>query len=128
MPIHHPPHIFIDHTYYFLTARTVRWQRIFYTDTRKALLLSSLKAAFHRRGYKLKAWVILDEHYHILFQTKKGKDLSSIINEVHGRVSFILNKQDQTRGRRIFHNYWDRCIRDQRDFNTHINYIHITIQ
>ena len=43
---------------------------------------------------------------------------------IHGRVSYMLNQEDGTRGRKVFQNYWDRCIRNEKDFFTHLNYIH----
>jgi len=124
MKLHHPPHIFIDDTYYFLTARTYQKQRIFNTGKKKAFLLDSLKAEFRKRSYNLFAWVILDDHYHIEFRARKADDLSKIINAVHGQVSFLINKADNSRGRKVFQNYWDHSIRDEKDFWRHFNYIH----
>lgn len=43
---------------------------------------------------------------------------------IHGRVSYMLNQEDGTRGRKVFQNYWDRCIRNEKDFYTRFNYIH----
>lgn len=124
MKIHHPPHLYFDHTYYFLTARTYQGQKVFFCDERKQLLLISLKAEVQRYDYKLMAWVILENHYHLLFRTFKSDYLSKIINQVHGSVSYQLNKIDNTPGRKIFQNYWDRSMRDEKDFWSHFNYIH----
>ena len=124
MKIHHPPHLFIDNTYYFLTARTYRRQKFFYSDSRKAILLHSLKAEFRKRGLALLSWVVMDNHYHVLFRVSQGRQLSKAINMVHGRVSYILNRENGTRGRKVFQNYWDRCIRNEKDFYTRLNYIH----
>lgn len=122
--LHHPPHIFLDRAYYFLTARTYYKQRIFNTDEKKKLLIASLKAEFQKYGFELIAWVVLDNHYHIEFKAQEAKELSKIVNLIHGRVSFMVNTMDGMRGRKVFQNYWDRGIRDDADFWKHFNYIH----
>ena len=124
MKIHHPPHIYLDNTYYFLTARTYKGNSIFDNDEKKEIFLSNLKAEVLRHGYKIIAWVILDNHYHILFKSELSSNLSKIINKVHGLVSYKINKLDELRGRKIFQNYWDKCIRNEKDFWCHFNYIH----
>jgi len=36
-----------------------------------------------------------------------------------------LNRHDGTRGRKVWYNYWDECIRDERDYYNRLNYIHV---
>jgi len=122
--IHHPPHIYSDNSIYFITARVYQKEKIFNTDQKKKVLFENLQDEFHKAGYKLYAWVILDNHYHLEFKTKFGKDLSKILNFVHGRTSFEINKLDKTKGRKVFQNYLDHCIRGEKDFYRHFNYIH----
>jgi len=75
-------------------------------------------------AFRLIAWVILDNHYHIEFEAKESKILPKIINQLHGKLSCLFNKMDNMRGRKIFQNYWDTCIREEKDLWTRFNYIH----
>ena len=125
MRIHHPPHIYLDETYYFTSARIYQKLPILSDDERKQLLLDKMKGEFKKFGYKLLVWVILDDHYHIAFKTKKGNALSKIMNNVHGHTSYQFNQLDQERGRQV----WQKLLgsvylRDKRDFGVHFNYIH----
>ena len=122
--VHHPPHIYLDNSIYFITARTYRKEKIINTDQKKKILFENLWNEFIKIGYKLYAWVILDNHYHIEFETNFGKDLGKVLNFVHGRTAFEINKMDNTRGRKVFQNYMDYCIRNEKDFYQHFNYIH----
>ena len=124
MKLHHPPHIFLDNTYYFLTARTYQKKKIFSTDKKKQLLINGLKAEFRKQHFELVAWVVLDNHYHIEFKAGEAKVLSKIINLIHGKTSYLVNKLDCVRDRKVFQNYWDHCIRDEKDYYKHFNYIH----
>ena len=103
--IHHPPHIYLNNSIYFITARIYQKEKIFNTDQKKKIMFENLWNEFSRIGYKLYSWAILDNHYHIEFKTKLGKNLGKALNLIHGRTSFEINKLDNTRGRKIFQNY-----------------------
>ncbi len=47
------------------------------------------------------------------------------MKSLNGSSATHLNKLENKPGRRIWRNYWDRCPRDQRDFYTFFNYIHL---
>ena len=46
------------------------------------------------------------------------------MNRVNGGSSYEINKFENQSGRKIWYQYWDRIIRDERDYYTHLNYIH----
>ena len=123
-PFHNPPHLYLDETVYFITASTLNKNHYFDTDNKKRILKDKLVETIQRLNYLLYAWVILENHYHLLIKTNKGKDLSKFVQLLHGGSSFELNKLDNLRNRQIWFNYWDKCIRDDRDFEHHCDYVH----
>lgn len=70
------------------------------------------------------AWVILSNHYHLLFQFKEKENLGQFIGFVNGGSSFALNSLENKKGRQIWWNYWDNCIRNEETFYKRFNYIH----
>jgi putative transposase len=90
----------------------------------KDLVRDQLKALVTEFGLRLAAWVILDNHYHILIKSHLGETLPRFFGRLHGRTSFEVNGCDRTRGRQVWHNYWDACIRTEADYWTRFNYIH----
>jgi putative transposase len=121
---HHPPHYFQDDTWYLITSATNHQLPLIKTEGHKEFLRNQLKAMTTEFELKLSAWVILDNHYHILIKTKVGETLPKAIGRLHGRISFELNKRDNVRGRQLWHNYWDTYIRTEADYWTRFNYIH----
>jgi putative transposase len=121
----HPPHIYTDNACYFLTARIVRKQRLLNTEVKRNLLRDVLKEAISQHGIRLYAWVILADHYHLLLKTAKTSPLYKFIKRLHGQSAILLNKQDATPGRQVWYQYWDRFPRNERDFWSYFNYIHI---
>jgi putative transposase len=90
----------------------------------KDLIQGQLKALCAEFQLELTAWVILDNHYHILLKSKVGTAIPRFIGRLHGGTSFELNHKDNARGRQVWHNYWDTCIRTERDYWMRFNYVH----
>lgn len=122
MSNHYPPHYYLDDIYYFITARIFKNQNIL--SNKQEEFLKEIFRIFKEYRYKVFCWVINSDHYHLLFQTRKGKDLQEIFHKLHGRTSFQWNKADITPGRKVWQNYFDTCVRNQGSFFRHLNYIH----
>ena len=73
---------------------------------------------------KVYAWCILPNHYHLLLQTERLKELRAELGKLHGRTSFNWNGEDNSRGRQVWHNCLDRAIKLHRHFWASVNYIH----
>jgi len=83
-----------------------------------------IKQTLKKYGYSLYAWAILDNHYHIIFRSSSGKYIPDIIREIHSKSAIEINKIDERSGRKVWHQYWDYCIRNEDDYWKHFNYIH----
>ena len=122
--LHHPPHIYQDNTWYMITASIYESQRILRPGEHKGFFRDQLEVYTRTFEIRLAAWVILDDHYHILIKIRAGSNLTGFIRKLHGRVAYELNKNDSTPGRKVWHNYWDTCIRSEVDYWKRFNYIH----
>ncbi len=121
---HQPLHLYQDNTYYFITSHTYKNVPLLKTRDKKNLLFKKIKFWFEKFGYKLYAWVILNNHYHLLCKSYRGTDLPVIISKVHTGFSYEINKLENKQGRKIWQNYWDKFIRSEKDLWMHFNYIH----
>ena len=119
-----PFHLHLDDQEYWLTASTVGHVHVFDTDAKRSVLRSVLKQVAREPGIHLRAWALLPNHYHVLVRLDEGKRLGRVLNTLHGRSSNLVNRLDGTRGRKVWYQYWDRCIRNEGDFYTRFNYIH----
>ncbi|MBD3359985.1 MAG: hypothetical protein GF365_04755 [Candidatus Buchananbacteria bacterium] len=122
--IHRPPHLFFNNTIYFISCRTFKKHHLFNSKDKINIIKNRIDLAVIKYEVKLFAWVILFNHYHLLLEIKHGLNLSKMINFINGGTSYDLNKLENKSGRKIWANYWDYCIRDEKDFWTHFNYIH----
>jgi len=67
-----PFHLYLGDHVYFLTAHTYLNKLFLNTPSKKVKLLKKIKVFLKQFGFNLYAWVILDNHYHILFKVYKG--------------------------------------------------------
>ncbi|MBN1876593.1 MAG: transposase [Anaerolineae bacterium] len=121
----HPPHIYTQNAIYFLTASLIRHQHLLNTAARRDILRDVLKAAIVDYDIQLYAWAILPDHYHLLLQTGDDTPLYKFIKRLHGESAILLNKLDNTPGRKVWYQYWDRFPRNDKDFWAYFNYIHL---
>jgi putative transposase len=122
--IHRPLHVYLDDTNYFITIGTFHRHKLFNDNEKKKLLEAILMKTSHKYLNKIYGWVILDNHLHILVKTAMGKELHKFVNSLQGKSAIELNKLDCKIGRRVWYQYWDRCIRNEKNFYTRLNYIH----
>ncbi len=94
-------------------------------------------------GQSLYAWFVGPNHYHVLIGGQVNQpslhpllgattgvvtlgrfDAGRFVNRTHSVISTLLNRADGTRGRRVFNQYWDRCVRSEGEMYAILNYIH----
>jgi len=120
--LHNPTHIFMDNTPYFITAAIYQKRPLLQNQELKEHLLNCIKCYFDKHQWALHHWVILDNHYHLLGQSRIGQDLPKIITQIHSVSGYHVKQVTQTQ-QRIWWNYWDYCPRDEKDYLVRLNYL-----
>jgi putative transposase len=123
-PSHSPPHPLQLQTYYLLTATCYQHQSILANSSRRQQLLNLILGKFINNGFKITAWVILANHYHLLVNVLDFKLLSPIFKAIHGFTSYQWNLEDNQQRRKVWYRFADRAIRSERHYYTTLNYIH----
>lgn len=122
-PSHSPFHLLLDNQIYWISASTLH-HAVLLSENAKEVWKSCLKRLIKEKETRLYAWVLLNDHYHLLVHLNDGEALPLFMKILHGRTSFEINRLEGARGRTIWRQYWDRCIRDERDFYVRFNYLH----
>ncbi len=119
-----PPHKIDLNGYYFITARTVESQWFLQPEKYKQILLNTISSKTKKFEFPLIAYVILNNHYHLIIDIKDTDYFSKLMNEINGASSKAINEADRVKGRKIWWNYYEKYLRDEKDFYTHLNYLH----
>ena len=117
---------------YFFTVNLAERNKKLLTEEIK-LLRTSMNKVKHSHPFRLDAMVVLPDHLHAIWTLPPDdRDYSTRWMLIKSNFSRGLIKQERinqsrkTRGERGIwqRRYWEHLIRDERDLNRHIDYIH----
>ena len=124
LPPHEPPHFPDGTRTYLITGATYEHRPILTTEKRREEFLEKFwEKISGLKDTEVFAWVVLPNHYHILLRTDL-KALKVAMKPLHNRTSTAWNREDGTKGRKVWFRFEDRHIRDEGHFFAAINYIH----
>lgn len=117
-------------TYFFTVALHDRERALLtkYIDD----LRVSVRTVMHDKPFHIDAWVVLPDHLHAIWTLPANDaDYSGRWRAIKSRFTKTIAKTgaDITRNAKGEYNlwqrrYWEHTIRDDRDFEAHMNYIH----
>lgn len=116
---------------YFFTI-TLRDRHLDYLVKHIDLLQNAMRKVKQEEPYEIKAMVVLPEHLHMIWQLPdEDYNYSQRIRKMKGyftsslKNNGILLKKDQ-RGEYLLwqRRFWEHTIKDEKDFENHIHYIH----
>lgn len=118
---------FLSDAYHLITAGTFQKRALIQPDSRKEMLLESLDFNCYKSGWRLLAYVILDNHYHLIVETpaRDHSRMAHIIQSAHSFSAYHWRREDPTIRSRIWWNYWDTPIDHQESLLRHINWVHL---
>lgn len=121
---HRPPHAFDAGRALFVTAATHQRAPHLRSEIRKDAFVALLEAECEHFELALIAWVVLDEHYHLVVTPSNPGNVSSWLNELHKVSSRTWNREDGIPGRQCWYQFWDKTLWTEGDLWSRINYIH----
>ena len=124
MPNHRPPRFGDAEGCFLITASTFEHKSYFNTYEKQAWLVDELQKELQSVKIPISGWVVLPNHYHLLIECNPLSTISQPLRRVHARTARELNRQDEVSGRKVWHLFSDRQIRNQRHYYTTLNYLH----
>ena len=127
---HAPPHRLKSAGVYFLTARTHGQVHHLHSPERRDWFQETLFGLAKDYGWKLEAWAILSNHYHLIGhspadQPDGAASLSLLVKHLHSVSARKFNLWDSTPGRSpIWQNFRETSLTFQRSYLTRLNYVH----
>ena len=121
---HNPPHLFLPNTLYMLTASIYQSEHLIQSSNRKLQWVESFIKSAEIYNWLIIAWVVLHNHYHAVIQSpEKAETLSKFTASYHKYTARRWNDEEQLNGRKVWWNYWDTCIRSERDYYNCLRYV-----
>jgi putative transposase len=112
---------------YFFTVVTYRRQPLFTDDAQVELLRHAFREVKAKRPFDVVAAVILPNHLHCLWNLPEGDaDFSTRWQMIKTSFSRCIPAKIRKDGSKTIWQprFYEHCIRDERDFHNHLDYIH----
>jgi len=115
------PHLQFPGSVYFVTWRLASGVPAL-TAEERSVVASALKH-FHTSRYRLCAYVVMNDHVHVVFQPLESWDLSKILHSWRSFSSHWIQRSRKTAGTLWEPGYYDRIVRTEEDLREKVNYI-----
>ena len=112
---------------YFFTVVTKNRIPIFTSEARVELLRNAFRKVQRRQPFTIDAIVVLPDHLHCIWRLPDAdQDYSGRWREIKKAFSRCITTQTNSRGERPVwqRRFWEHAIRDERDWRTHMDYVH----
>ncbi|MCP4162418.1 MAG: transposase [Deltaproteobacteria bacterium] len=122
---------------FFFTLVTFKRRPLFKDQICRKALKDSIKKVREKYPFEIKAWVLLPEHIHCIWQLPENEDdvsmrwrlikssFTRIIKKIYYKEELETESRKKRKESTIWQRrYWEHQIRDQEDYNNHIDYIH----
>lgn len=121
---YNPPHLFVADTLYMITASIYEKAELMKSSQRKLEWRDAFHEAAKIYQWQIIAWVVLHNHYHAIVRSPEhAGNLSKYINSYHKFTARKWNSEDRLKGRQVWWNYWDTCIRSEHDYYNRLRYL-----
>ena len=122
---HAPPHRLFDLGAYFVTGGTYRKALIFRDPDRLSLLQGQLIATLEEHGWRLQAWAVLANHYHVVAISPGAPEtLVAALSKVHACTAAEVNRLDGSPGRQVWFQFRDTALTFRQSYFARLRYVH----
>jgi putative transposase len=88
------------------------------------LLQDLLLGGFSEHGWKVQAWAVFSNHYHVVaVSSAVSASLKEVIQALHSKTAIAINQLDKTPGRRVWFQYWDTHLTFEKTYLVRLNYV-----
>ena len=100
-----------------VTAGTLYKQHFFKGQERLRELESLLLDLTAKHQWELRAWAVFSNHYHFIARSPEDlNSLEQLIRELHSKTAKTANQLEQAKGRKVWHEYWDKCLTYEKSY------------
>jgi len=94
-------------------------------ESEYTLLIQVLKESRQRLGFLLCGYVLMPDHWHALIYSQYPLLLWQVLHDAKKLMTLRLRARRGSRGPFWQHPFWDRFVRNEREFHQRLEYMHM---
>ena len=107
-----------------VTGATVNKEHFFATAEKLSLVEEELLTLAKDYRWQLEAWAVFVNHYHFVGRSSEEGSLKKFLQHLHSNTARKTNLLDDTAGRQVWYNFWDKKLTYERSYLARLNYVH----
>ena len=96
-----------------------------FNEAEYAVLINVIKESRQRLGFLLCGYVLMPDHWHALIWPQYPLLLWQVLHDTKKIMTLRMHARRGTRGPFWQHQFWDRFVRDEREFGERLDYMHM---
>jgi putative transposase len=96
-----------------------------FNDSEYALIIDVLEASRRRLGFLLCGYVLMPDHWHALIWPQYPLLIWQVLHDVKKTTTLRLHSRRGSRGPLWQHQFWDRLVRHEREFQQRLECMHL---
>jgi REP element-mobilizing transposase RayT len=96
-----------------------------FNESEFGLLIDVLEASRQRLGFLLCGYVLMPDHWHALIWPRYPLLIWQVLHDAKKIMTLRLHARRGSRGPFWQHQFWDRFVRHEREFNGRLEYMHL---
>ncbi len=111
----------------FVTQVVENRAPFFKNDSNCEMLLATMREAKVWHPFSMIGYCIMPDHFHLMVDLADGTNISSLMQSIKRNFTLEYKKANAVAGNLRFwqKGFYDHIIRDQKDWNGHLDYIHL---
>jgi len=110
---------------YMVTGATLHKEHVFTTAEKLSLVENELLSLAERYQWQLEAWAVFVNHYHFVARgCSEEASLKKFLKHLHSNTARKTNRLDDSAGRQVWYNFWDKKLTYERSYLARLNYVH----
>ena len=120
--------LYIAESVYFITSVTAQRNPIFQDHETVELLKNTIRRVKQIYPFLMKGYVFLPDHFHLLIKPNQNITISQIMHSFKRNFTLNYKKYKGIPSSTMIslwqYGSYDHVVRDENDYNNHLNYIH----
>ncbi len=117
--------IYKNETVYYITVRTNNRELLFQDQSDYEFFVEALKGRKEKYGFKLYAYCLLNNHYHLLIEPLEGANISKIMQALNTSYTLYFNKKYNRTGHLVGGRFESRLLNKDNALLKETMYIHL---
>ncbi|MFH0827622.1 MAG: transposase [Candidatus Omnitrophota bacterium] len=117
--------IYKNETVYYITVRTNNHELLFQDNSDYEFFVEVLKSRKEKYGFKLYAYCLLNNHYHLLIEPLEGANISKIMQALNTSYTLYFNKKYNRTGHLVGGRFESRLLNKDNGLLNETMHIHL---